>query len=59
MKDIAKNLEDVLSSMSDEELDAEFKKLERWYNVGPTCEEYFAFLDKIEAEKVLSKTFNK
>lgn len=52
MKDIVKNLEDALSSMSDEELDAEFKKLEHWHNVGPTCEEYFAFLDQIEAEKI-------
>ena len=35
-----KELEEKLNSMTQEELDKEFKELEKWNNVGPTVEEY-------------------
>ena len=38
------NFKKRLELMSREELDAEWEELKHWNEVGPTCDEYFAWL---------------
>lgn len=44
MSKLLKELKEKLDSMSKEELEAEFKELEKFNNVGPTVEEYIESL---------------
>jgi hypothetical protein len=46
MRKWLEELEKKLNSMSQEELDAEWKELEKYNNCGPTVEEYFESLKK-------------
>lgn len=46
MSKLVEELKNKLDSMTQEELDEEWKKLEKWNNVGPTVEEYFEGLKK-------------
>lgn len=47
MSEWLNRLKERIDSMNQKEIDEEWEKLKQYNDVGPTCEEYFEYLESI------------